>query len=63
MFKNYVLIQPATHKWGEEYFVDHNLTLPTTTDTASEAMHFATAREAYEYGGTNDLLDWKVGLR
>ena len=43
-------------------FSPHETFVETTT-RSSNAMHFDTARSAYEYAGKCNLNQWKVGIR
>jgi hypothetical protein len=54
-----------TDKQGREFYVARNREtgklFPTPVE--SEALHFDSAREAYDFGGDEGLLDARVGER
>jgi len=66
--KRYVIFREDTFAdHYREVYIDglQNLksTLMDTTDRVRSAMHFPTAREAYEWAGIMGLDFWRVGAR
>ena len=63
MAKKYVIFHNNTRRGNELYLKGVRDMLPSVTHFSNDAMGFSTPREAYEFGGRNRLLDWRVGAR
>ena len=68
MFKNYVIFREESNT-HEELYVHENTDEDggrqglVVAEDVEDALHFATAREAYDWAAARRLDWWRVGLR
>lgn len=59
----YVLLREDHNTYKEVYFCGMRHAVPQTVEDPQDAVHFATARDAYEAGAIHEMYWWRVGRR